>query len=241
MHLLLGPDNTGLLRYEPGDIATVIATRDEPGMEIPVGMRVTLEEEHVATAVWRTGRAARHDDLEGPPGSIAAEAMRRGVRTSAGAPIIVEGRMWGAMVAVWRQHQPVSDIEGRIAQFTELVATAISNAQARADLAASRARIVVASDEAGLSTSRVLLTRERRSWSSFRSKTLPRPHEPRRNRRRQPLAQRGPVPRSGRPVPRSGRPAARYTSSICRMLATASSGVVTTGSPRSTAAANARS
>ena len=51
------------------------------------------------------------------------------------------------MVAAWTRHQPASGIEDRIAQFTDLVATAISNAQARADLAASRARIVAASDQ----------------------------------------------------------------------------------------------
>jgi PAS domain S-box-containing protein len=66
----------------------------------------------------------------------------------AGAPVIVEGRLWGVMVAAWRQPQPRSGLEDRIAQFTELVATAIANAQARADLAASRARIVAASDQA---------------------------------------------------------------------------------------------
>jgi signal transduction histidine kinase len=67
---------------------------------------------------------------------------------AAGAPIIVEGRLWGVVVAAWRQHhRPVTGIEDRMAQFTELVATAISNAQARADLAASLARIVAASDE----------------------------------------------------------------------------------------------
>jgi signal transduction histidine kinase len=42
---------------------------------------------------------------------------------------------------------PAGGIEDRIAQFTELVAAAIANAQARTDLAASRARIVAASDQ----------------------------------------------------------------------------------------------
>jgi signal transduction histidine kinase len=60
---------------------------------------------------------------------------------------MVEGRLWGVMVAAWRQRQPVSGLEDRITQFTELVATAVSNAQARADLSASRARIVTASDQ----------------------------------------------------------------------------------------------
>ena len=51
----------------------------------------------------------------------------------------------GAGVA---EGEPLLDhIEDRLAEFTELVATAISNTQARSDLAASRARIVAATDE----------------------------------------------------------------------------------------------
>ena len=44
--------------------------------------------------------------------------------------------------------QPLpADTEARLASFTELVATAIANAESRAALAASRARIVAAADE----------------------------------------------------------------------------------------------
>jgi signal transduction histidine kinase len=71
-----------------------------------------------------------------------------GMRSAAGAPIIVEGGLWGAIVAHWRDPQAVPPgTEGRIAQFTQLVATAISNAASRAQLAASRARIVATADE----------------------------------------------------------------------------------------------
>jgi PAS domain S-box-containing protein len=147
MHLLLSADSTRLLRYEPDNMVTVVAARNDPGVETPLGTRYSLDGQSVSAAVWRSGRAARLDSFEGPPGSIADVLHRLGVRSAAGAPIIVEDRLWGVMVAAWRQHQPVSGIEDRIAQFTELVATAISNAQARADLAASRARIVAASDE----------------------------------------------------------------------------------------------
>jgi signal transduction histidine kinase len=97
--------------------------------------------------VRRTGRAVRLDSFDGPSGSVADVLRRLGVRSAAGAPILVEDRLWGVIVAAWRQHQPVSGLEDRIVQFTDLVATAISNAQARADLAASRARIITASDE----------------------------------------------------------------------------------------------
>jgi signal transduction histidine kinase len=85
--------------------------------------------------------------FEGPPGSAAEALIQLGIRSAAGAPILVEDRLWGVMVAAWTRHQPASGIEHRIVQFTDLVATAISNAQARADLAASRARIVAASDQ----------------------------------------------------------------------------------------------
>jgi signal transduction histidine kinase len=98
--------------------------------------------------VWHTGRPARLDHFAGPPGSAAEALIRMGIRSAAGAPILVEERLWGVMIAAWTAHQRASGLEDQIAQFTDLVATAISNAQYRADLAASRARIVAASDQA---------------------------------------------------------------------------------------------
>lgn len=147
MHLLLGADNTRLLRYEPGDMITTVAARSDPEVDIPKTRRYSLQGESISGAIWRSGRPARLDSFGGPPGSIAETLRQLGIRSAAGAPIVVQGHLWGAMVAAWRQHEPETGIEDRIAQFTELVATAISNAQARADLAASRARIVAAGDE----------------------------------------------------------------------------------------------
>jgi signal transduction histidine kinase len=147
MLLLLGADNTRLLRYEPDETVTIVAARSQPGVELPLWTRYPLVGRSVTTQVWHTRRAARLDSFEGPPGSIAARLIRLGIRTAAGAPILVQDRLWGVMVATWMRHVPGPGIEDRIAQFTELVATAISNAQARTDLAASRARVVAASDQ----------------------------------------------------------------------------------------------
>jgi signal transduction histidine kinase len=147
MHMLLGADNTRLMRYEPGNMVTVVAARSTEQMDAPQERRYSLDGDNVAAAVRRTGRPARIDSFTGPPGSIADYLRQLGISSAAGAPIIVEGRLWGVTVAAWRQHQPADGIEDRIAQFTELVASAISNAQARTDLAASRTRIVAASDE----------------------------------------------------------------------------------------------
>jgi signal transduction histidine kinase len=71
-----------------------------------------------------------------------------GVRSAVGAPIVVEGHVWGALVAAWTRERPMpADTEARMAGFTELVATAIANADSRTQLAASRARIIDAADE----------------------------------------------------------------------------------------------
>jgi len=85
--------------------------------------------------VHRTGVPARFDDYANAPGTIAALARDVGIRSAVGGPIVVEGRLWGAMVALSRQVEPLPvEAESHIVEFTELVATAISNAEARAKL-----------------------------------------------------------------------------------------------------------
>jgi signal transduction histidine kinase len=148
MRLLLDAGIATLLHYEADGTVTVVAASSEPGLETPLPARLTLDGLSVSAAVRSSGRTARMDGFDGPPGSIAATYRALGMRSAAGAPIIVEGSLWGAIVADWRDRQSVPpDIEGRIAQFTQLVATAISNAASRAQLAASRARIVATADE----------------------------------------------------------------------------------------------
>ena len=79
---------------------------------------------------------------------MAAAARAAGFRAAAGAPIIVQGRVWGAMIACSVDEKPLPlDTEARLASFTELVATAISNAENLAELTASRARVVAAADQ----------------------------------------------------------------------------------------------
>jgi signal transduction histidine kinase len=145
---LVSIDSTLMLRYEADGTATVVAGWTETEIGIPVGARWTLEGDSVSALVLRTGRPARIDNYANATGSLAARLREVGARSAAGAPIVVDGRLWGVMVTGSTQPEPLPvGLESRLAEFTELVATAISNAQSRTDLAASRARVVAAADE----------------------------------------------------------------------------------------------
>src|SRR6185437_5449728 len=89
---LLGTVQTNMLRYDPDDVATIVAV------------------------YGRVGDAAAY-------------------RSSVGVPISVEGRLWGVIGVASTRDEPLpADIEARMAGFTELVATAVGNAQARVEL-----------------------------------------------------------------------------------------------------------
>ncbi|GAA2584605.1 hypothetical protein GCM10010399_13270 [Dactylosporangium fulvum] len=146
---LLGPYSTGLVRYEPDGTGTLLAGRHEPGMaEMPAGTCVRLEGNCLSGMIKRTGRPARttYDNAEGPTAAI---LRGLGIRSGFGVPVVVEGRLWGAaVVSSTRSTSIPAEVEARLADFTELVATAVANADSRAQLTASRARIVAATDEA---------------------------------------------------------------------------------------------
>jgi signal transduction histidine kinase len=136
-------DVANLCRYESDGTFTVVAA----GERALVGRRFGLGGNNVTTLVFETGRPARVDyaDVSGP---VAAAVRERRYRSAVGSPIIVEGHLWGSMGVVTTVEQPLpADTEARLGSFTELVATAVANAENRAALAASRARIVAAADE----------------------------------------------------------------------------------------------
>jgi signal transduction histidine kinase len=109
---------------------------------------MSLDGESATALVRRTGRPSRVDDFSNATGPLADYTRDAGIGSSVASPIVVDGRLWGAVVAATRSDEPMPPTtEARIGQFTELVATAIANVQARSELAASRARIVAAEDE----------------------------------------------------------------------------------------------
>jgi signal transduction histidine kinase len=142
--------HAALVRRDSDGTAVLIAGHHEPdSMKILVGERFSLDSETVAAMVLRTGEAARMDSHANARGTGAAYVRQLGVCCAVGSPIVVNGRLWGAAIVGSTQPGPLPpDSEARVCDFADLVGTAIANAETRAQLTASRARIVAAADDA---------------------------------------------------------------------------------------------
>ena len=141
-----GSGTARMIRFELDGTATLVANEGTTGPHVRVGESWEgYPPTGLTAAVLRTGRAARVEDYRDIPGG--EPYLAEGLRSAVGMPVHVQGRLWG-MIAVGSGQGPLPpDTEQRMTEFTELVATAVANAQSRAELMSSRARIVAASDE----------------------------------------------------------------------------------------------
>jgi signal transduction histidine kinase len=147
---LLGAQRTTLLRVDSPEWAVVVAAwSDGTAPPVPVGHRGALDGRGILGQMLRTARPVRIEDFDEVGGAVAALMRELGIRSGAGGPIILGGRVWGALSAVWPEGASMpAGAEDRVAAFAELVSYAIENAETREELAASRARLVEAADEA---------------------------------------------------------------------------------------------
>jgi GAF domain-containing protein len=123
-----------MLRFDRDGSAVVVGSAGRPEA-FPLGSRLHLAGDSVALRVLRTGRPARFDDYRAAAGPLAETARSIGVRAVVGVPVLVEGRLWGAITAGSTHDGALPpDIEARLDQFTKLMATAIANAEARAEV-----------------------------------------------------------------------------------------------------------
>jgi PAS domain S-box-containing protein len=145
---LLGAQSSNMVRFDDEIHATVVGAWNEGDVvNVPVGDTVRMDGDTASARVFRTGTPARVDDYAEIPGELAARLRGMGFTSAVAAPIFLSGRMWGAVIVSSLTEEPFPPgAEQRIADFAELAAQALANAQARADLAASRARIVQAGD-----------------------------------------------------------------------------------------------
>jgi GAF domain-containing protein len=131
-----GGGTARMVRYEPDGTATLLANEGTTGPHVRVGDRWEgYPPTGLTVTVRRTGRAARVDDYRDVPG--AEVRIHQGILSSVAVPIYVNGRLWG-MIAVGSGQAPPPDTEQRMSEFTDLIATAVANAQNRSALETSR-------------------------------------------------------------------------------------------------------
>jgi signal transduction histidine kinase len=141
-----GSGTARMIRFEPDGTATILANEGASGPHVKVGQAwENYPPTGLTATIQRTGAPARVDDYRDIPGG--EPYVQEGLRSAVGMPINVNGRLWG-MIAVGSAHGPLApDAELRMMDFTALLSTAIATAHNRAELIASRARLVAAADD----------------------------------------------------------------------------------------------
>lgn len=139
MGRIVGADSTTIERYEPDGTVTVAGSWSKAGapqLFMP-GSRLPVEDRSVSAVVLRTGQPSRTASNRDAPGQ--GEVV--------GSPVMVEGRLWGAVIVCSAGPERLPEgTEERMSDFIELVGIAIAKAESRAELIASRARVVAAAD-----------------------------------------------------------------------------------------------
>ena len=147
---VLGVTSTNLVRYEDDGTASIVgawALDGAPFFPVASGP-LPLDGETVAPRVHRSGRTVRVDDYSGLTDELAQRLRAVGIRSAVGAPIVVAGRLWGAVIAAdARPYHLPPNAERRLSTFAQLITDALAHTDAREQLAASRARILKAGDE----------------------------------------------------------------------------------------------
>jgi PAS domain S-box-containing protein len=146
---LIGAASVNLAQFTPDEMNLTQAGWSQRGTHVPPGTRLPLDGESINALIRQTHAPARVDSYEGRTGRLAARLRQLGITSEVGAPVVVDGSVWGALIAGTDQAKPLPPgTERRVASFAELIATAVSNATARSELIASRARMVTTFDTA---------------------------------------------------------------------------------------------
>jgi signal transduction histidine kinase len=146
----LGVAHATLIGYDIEGVAIVLASRDSPDrMTFAVGERFPLDGDSLTAQMLRTAKPARIDDFSVAQGAIADRLRELKVCSGVGAPAVVDGKVRAGVMVGSIDAQPLPpETEDRVCDFADLVATAIANFENKAELKASRARIVAAADQA---------------------------------------------------------------------------------------------
>jgi GAF domain-containing protein len=142
---VLGAASVNLVRFTSDGLVATMAGWSMGSVHLPPGLRMPLDEDAILRLVRDTAAPAR---CEGDEPATPGQRLRRAIRSEVAAPVVVEGRVWGALITGTDDPEPLPPgTEHRLAGFAELIATAVANAEARDELLTSRVRIVEAADE----------------------------------------------------------------------------------------------
>jgi signal transduction histidine kinase len=144
---LIPADGSILARFELDGTVTRLGQWTVDEGYVPMVSLARVELGMGARLVLDTSRPARIPDFDTAPGRAVAESRAQGFRSAVVAPVVVDGRIWGVINVMTKSPDGLPrNTEARIAQFTDFAATAIANAESRAELARSRSRIVATAD-----------------------------------------------------------------------------------------------
>jgi signal transduction histidine kinase len=146
---LIGATTVNLARFTPDGSNLTMAGWSLRDTHVPTQTRLPIASDTINAVIRDTVAPARFDSYERATSPLGSLIRERGIRSEVGAPVLVEGELWGALIAGTDSDTLLpAGAERRIARFAELIATAVSNATTRSELIASRARIIAAGDEA---------------------------------------------------------------------------------------------
>ena len=103
-----GLESAAVFSYGPAGEATMVGKRGDPEHGFRLGGRYGLDGYNVTARIYQTGLSARIDDYERASGSIGAVGRQAGLRSGVGSPILVNGRLWGALAAVTARSGPLT-------------------------------------------------------------------------------------------------------------------------------------
>jgi GAF domain-containing protein len=125
---LLGVAMVQIWRRERDGTGTVVGAWGEIAHPFQTGTNWPFDDPTIAALVEQNqaGRSVRIEDLAPVAGTIAEAARAIGIRSAAGAHIVVDGELWGMITAGRVEPGPATDhMAHRLAGLTQLVATAI--------------------------------------------------------------------------------------------------------------------
>jgi signal transduction histidine kinase len=145
---LIAARTVSMVRLTADGFEETVAAWTTRGVTMLLGSRPRTELRSMSATIRRTLAPARFDEITDARSELGIEAAED-IRSVVGAPVVVDGRLWGLLVVSGGGELPLApETEQSLARFAELVAAAVANAAARAELLASRVRIVSAADEA---------------------------------------------------------------------------------------------